>query len=154
MQSNKTRLIHLIFLNFFTLLFLFSACKNQPKMESAESKQLPADFIQFYEKFHADSIYQMAHIQFPLEGYPEYADSSQLDEGKFYWQKETWVLHKLENFSEPLYYRQTEEPIKGIIAEAIISKKEQIGIYRRFYKRDNEWFLIFYSGMNSMKKGE
>ncbi len=57
-------------MKYFLLLFsgaafLFLSCKNTP---AATGKlvafgQLPADFQAFYEKFHADSAYQIAHMQ-------------------------------------------------------------------------------------------
>ena len=49
--------------------------------------QIPSDFLVFYTQFHSDSSYQMAHIAFPLEGLPEYADSTILAKGNFKWKK-------------------------------------------------------------------
>src|SRR5690606_16234559 len=35
-----------------------------------EVSHLPADFLAFFDEFHADTAYHMTHIHFPLEGLP------------------------------------------------------------------------------------
>jgi hypothetical protein len=152
MRLNKTHLIRPICLKFLVILFLFSACKNQQKKEAHTTVALPADFLAFYEKFHADSAYQMAHIQFPLEGYPAYMDSSQLEKGTFYWQKEDWQIQNFNNFDKMEFTRHYEQPFEGVITEVIQKTNSPFGVYRRFYKRGDDWLLIFYSDMNSMKR--
>ena len=40
-------------------------------MDEATASRLPEDFVAFYERFLQDSLYQMEHINFPLEGIPD-----------------------------------------------------------------------------------
>jgi hypothetical protein len=61
---------------------------------------LPEDFNKFYNRFHEDSSYQMAHIIWPLEGLPNSkGDGDTLAPGRFYWQKAEWKRHK--HFTDP-----------------------------------------------------
>jgi hypothetical protein len=53
------------------ILLLHQGCKpkatvteNEPS-EEAVPDTLPDDFVEFYDKFHTDSAYQLEHIIFP-----------------------------------------------------------------------------------------
>lgn len=133
-----------------TTLLLSASCKKKTALKNEESEGLPKDFVAFYEQFHKDSVYQMAHITFPLDGYPTQADSSIFDKGGYRWQKENWKMHKLNFFNDTLYTRQFQAPIEGVVIEVVKQNNTPFGIYRRFFKRGNEWFLIFYSDMNTI----
>lgn len=39
--------------------------------------RLPADFVEFYRRFHSDSLYQIEHINWPLAG----KQARQIDSG-------------------------------------------------------------------------
>jgi hypothetical protein len=133
-------------------IILLVGCKKASKpLSKEEMTTLPNDFVQFYEKFHTDSAYQMAHIQFPLDGYPAQADSALVASGTFKWQKETWRMHRLEAFSDSLFTRTFEIPMDGFVTEKIKQKDMPYGLYRRFYRRGNNWVLIFYSDLNGIK---
>lgn len=125
-----------------------TSCKrNEPILKQAEVAELPADFVAFYEKFHADSAFQMAHISFPLEGYPMSPDSATLA-SNFRWTADKWLMHKGLMFVDSLYNRRFDSPIPTVITEVIMQKDRPYGTYRRFLKRDDSWMLIFYSDMN------
>lgn len=139
----------------FTGLFSVAACKNKPASNAtsqANSAELPADFVQFYENFHADSVYQMAHISFPLEGYPQQVDSSVVDAGGFKWTADKWRFQNMVSFSDTLFTRDFAQPMANVVTETIRQKGTPFGLYRRFLKRDDGWYLIFYSDMNVMKE--
>ncbi len=130
---------------------LLGSCKpKEKKLDPQVAASLPDDFVAFYEKFHQDSAFQMTHINFPLDGYPTQADSSIAETG-FRWTADKWQMHRLENFSDSLYTRDFDLTVPGVVAEITRQKDTPFGSYRRFYKRNNEWFLIFYSDMNTMK---
>jgi hypothetical protein len=136
--------------NCLILALLFAACKRtEPALKQDEVAGLPDDFVSFYEHFHADSAYQMAHITFPLEGYPTAPDSATLA-SKFHWKKEEWLMHRGKMFIDSLYTRRFEAPMPTVITETIIQKDQPVGTYRRFMKREDGWYLIFYSDMNRM----
>lgn len=157
-QQGKCRTLSAISFLMLVALF-FSNCRNEKTSSKEQTnivsdkkafKDLPSDFITFYEKFHQDSTYQMAHIQFPLEGYPAQVDSATVAEGTFRWYADTWRMHKMAAFSSSEFIRTFEETIPGIINETIRQKGTPYALFRRFYKRDNEWFLILYLDMNPM----
>lgn len=137
----------------FTLMLIFTDCKRkgEPLLKEQPSG-VPADFAQFYEKFHTDSVYQMSHIQFPLDGYPTNADSISIADKNFHWTADTWVMHTMKAFNDSLYTRTLDAPLPGIVNETVYQKNTPFGMVRRFFKRGDEWYLIFYSGMNSMKE--
>lgn len=138
-------------LSIIALIFL-TQCKRRESALKGQTEGLPTDFTTFYDKFHSDSAYQMAHITFPLEGYPSNADSATLANGGFYWQKDKWIMHKMEGFSDSLYNRQFDISMPGIINETIRQKNTPYSMYRRFYKRGDDWQLIFYADMNAVKE--
>ncbi len=133
-------------------VLLFISCKNDVKLSQKEAQGLSEEFVTFYNKFHNDSAYQMAHIQFPLEGYPSgnLSDSTK-NVSEFRWTADKWVMHRLGQFSDSLYVREFEQPMPIMVNEIIIEKKSKYGIMRRFLKRDNDWMLIFYSDMNRLE---
>ena len=148
--NKQSTIIHIQSL-LLVVLFLTS-CRNEVKLPKQEAQGLSEDFVQFYDKFHNDSLYQMAHIQFPLEGYPSgnLADSIK-DVARFRWTADKWIMHHPLSPNDSLYVRQFEQPMPIMVNEVIIDKKTRYGMLRRFLKRDNEWQLIFYSDMNRME---
>ena len=153
-QDRKKACWLAISMGIFTAI-LFSDCKKkEPSMKTGleSSKELPSDFVDFYAKFHSDSVYQLAHIQFPLEGYPSNADSAVMASRSFHWMADTWVIHNMQAFNDSLFTRQFDVSMPGVVNETIYQKNTPFGMFRRFFKRDNEWALIFYSAMNPMKE--
>ena len=146
----------LIIFIFITLLFSIGCKKKaavqEPVVSQTEAQTLPADFIAFYEKFHADSAYQMAHIQFPLEGFPAQADSNIVMEKSFRWTADTWRMHRHISLLDTLFIRKFESPLPMMVTEKIQQRNTPFSMYRRFYKRGDEWMLIFYSDMNAMNE--
>lgn len=140
---------------FIFMALIFMNCNspvNPPKGDLTVSKELPADFVTFYEKFHQDSAYQMAHIIFPLEGYPAQVDSATIAEGTFRWYAESWRMHKMAGFTSSDFTRTFEQTLPGIVNETVLQNGTPFGMFRRYYKRGDEWFLIMYSDMNPMKE--
>lgn len=122
--------------------------------ESETNGGLPKDFLSFYQHFHNDSLYQLEHVLFPLQGIPSKADSMTLVNQNFRWQKEDWILHQpFENFGGD-YSRSYEQLNKGLIVETIRMMKAPFGMQRRFSKSGDDWYLIYYAGMNRLKVEE
>ena len=147
----------------FLILFVsFSAYKIYQKRQDAnenivgevEYNQLPSSFKGFYEKFHKDSLYQIAHITFPLDGYPASVDSVSAAQGGFRWYPETWLFLKLDGLNDSFYVRKFKIPLAGFVEETIQQKQTPFATYRRFAKNGDEWQLIFYSDMNPMRLDE
>lgn len=148
----------------FGLLLLASGlltnCKNRKGQELpvevpnstaavVASGPIPADFVTFYEKFHRDSLYQMAHIAWPLQGETTIQkDTMKAEKKTIYWEKNQWKMHRTIDFSTG-EFKQTLTPVgDGIVMEVIKYSAANFGLERRFAKNmDGEWELIFYSDM-------
>jgi len=137
----------------FLAAFVFSNCRNNSPASSPETTsealsnpELPADFVDFYRRFHADSLYQMAHISWPLQGdVSEQIDSTHYQPKNNSWTPETWRMMRL-NFSTKDYKIETEMLGDLMVIERIRARSVSFGLERRFAKQPNgEWELIFYS---------
>jgi hypothetical protein len=138
------------------LLFtLIGACKKKntetPSPTSLpQSETLSADFEAFYEKFHADSLYQLQHISFPLKGLPMGVDSMTLANG-YYFLPQYWVLQHKVDFSDGQYQRKIQLLGENIVTETIIQADGHYAMQRRFAKTSNDWSLIYYVAMNPVQ---
>ena len=142
----------------FALLLVLSCKPNEPQSQEQDqadmsgqldSLGLTEDFLDFYDKFHTDSAYQMEHIMFPLMGLPANADTiSNLK--NFRHKKEDWVLHH--HFNDPFgdYEREYATPDDNIVVERFVIRKAGFYMERRFAKLDDEWFLIYYANVNRL----
>lgn len=142
----KSKLITLAVLS----IFITVGCKQDKKLSNQDARILPVDFIPFYEKFHRDSVFQMAHIQFPLDGLPSQADSTMT--GLYKYTPENWTFQTLKGFNETDFTRRFESPIPELVNESIIQNGIGFGTYRRFYKRNGQWKLIYYSDVNKISE--
>ncbi len=148
---------------FFLLLPMlagFTACQNpqpnpsnipaQPEQttEAAEVK-LPPDFIEFYQKFHSDSLYQIEHISWPLQGDAAFAvDSTRMVKKTAVWEPENWRMHRPIDFSTSEFKRDFDVLGDELIVERIRYRAANYGLERRFVRQyNNEWELIYYSDM-------
>lgn len=145
-----------------SLMFAFQKIMND-QGHSAEEVQMtitqddlpdpiPTDFLVFYTQFHSDSSFQMAHIDFPLEGLPEYADSTILASRNFKWEKENWEMHRNLDARKENFAQNLRVVSDGLIFESIPAGGEKkLWIERRFLKTNGEWRMIYYSGLNYRK---
>ena len=133
---------------------LLSSCGNKAghteigTTEDTVIDTLPNDFVVFFDRFHADSAFQMEHINFPLEGLPAYTgvEDTLLNE-RFFWQKSNWVKHN--RFTDPggnfeHWYLVAND---RIIEHWIKMKGTNLHMKRRFAKLDDGWYLIYYQGL-------
>jgi hypothetical protein len=140
----------LLDMNFRLLLFITLAvigCKN-PKTADLPA-ELPVDFQVFYELFHRDSAYQMEHITFPLAGLPDYAEPDQLGGTSYFWQVEDWTMHRPRQKEEEDFVRSVDLLSEGMVRERLIHKERLLMTERRFAKMGEEWYLIYYAGINT-----
>ena len=133
------------FLFLFLSVSLLVSCK--PKSADPEMRELPEEFYSFYIQFHADSLFQMQHISFPLEGTRKAGEGSINLMIPHSWQKEEWILHKTFNDYNGSFKREFFQ-VGPVIIEKIADKNEFFKMERRFAKFDKEWQLIFYSVNN------
>jgi len=106
------------------------------------SDNVPSEFLEFYERFHHDEVYQMEHIVFPLAGMRQ--DTTTMEMVAVKWQRENWLMHKEFNSHDGTYKRSFTN-LQGIIIEKIEDIGGRFSMERRFSKLDDQWNLIFYS---------
>ncbi len=120
-----------------SMLFLVS-CKNQAAQQANQEEvfelsEIPPDFLEFYKRFHSDSIFQIEHILFPL--------AVKSDGTK--WTQEEWTMHK--SFLDQEGFTSQLLNFEGLITESITDRDKLFQLIRRFVKMDDEWTLIHYS---------
>jgi len=153
--------ITLLFISFL----LFAACRGKNSSSSTipaqsdqttqvQGDQLPADFNEFYEKFHADSLYQVAHISWPLQGLTTVQlDSSRQEKQAIYWEKTEWRMHRPVNFSSGEFQRKLQVLGDELVVEHISYAAANFGLERRFVRSSQgEWELIYYADMQEIAK--
>ncbi len=149
-------------MKFLTLLITgligFSACKNQqkpatdgaivPEQTLQSTAGLPQDFVDFYDKFHQDSLFQMEHIVWPLQGDKSVqVDSFRYEKKNIQWQQADWRMQRID-YNPNDYLRELQTLGDMMIIERIMTKSANYGVERRFAKQpDGSWALIFYSDM-------
>ena len=138
--------IFCLFFVTFLLVFCSFSCKN-----SVVNDKEGESFETFYQKFHADSAYQMSHILFPLEGVPDKVDSATLARGDFRWQQEDWELQKPVDMASGAFERSLEALNPNFISETILIKGVNLRTERRFLKQGKEWNLVYYAAPNKTK---
>lgn len=126
------------------ILVLSQACTPRTNTASASIEETglvnSEEFMQFYNRFHTDSLYQINHIVFPLEGHVYNEDN---EKEKISWSVENWKLHKAFDDMGGTFTRSYSE-FGGIISEKILDDKSISSMERRFSKIQNEWHLIYY----------
>lgn len=143
-----------LYIKYFLLLsfsFLMGCGLNELHFEKVgsnnEEQKVIEDFEEFYEKFHADSLFQFARVRFPLEGYNYSQDYDPVNEDdEFLWVKSDWDVHRKPIPSEFLKveYNRQENRIEEIVSVP----NSGIRIIRRFGIVDKKWHLIFYGNQN------
>ena len=81
------------------------SCKTRPKEQQVSDDPF-VEFMQFHQQFLEDSIFQIEHVLFPLEGLPSNADSATLATDNFRWLKEDWQIHLPFDFENSDYEQQ------------------------------------------------
>jgi hypothetical protein len=137
------------YLIFCLALAAAAGCKRQA---STAHDSAWGDFADFYERFHQDSAYQMAHIAFPLEGLPQNADSATIAAGTFRWTPENWVIQHGFDLASSDFDHQLIPIGEDFMYEKLIHRAGDLAIVRRFAKLDGEWHLIYYAGLNMIRK--
>ena len=150
-----------LFLACFCFVILTSCKKTEKqKSQSAEStisaipvdqnaKPLSAEFVEFYNRFHSDSAFQMEHISFPLKGIPDYADPQDMKENEFYFTADQWITQKQ---CDPKKNEISYINLGNVAIEERIQEKEHnLIVIRRFSKTSDGWRLIYYAGLNKYK---
>jgi hypothetical protein len=131
---------------FIFLLFCVVACKNKEVSAELLNGNVPADFLDFYDRFSNDTVFQLQSIVFPLEGRPSFKDGVDSIPVDFKWQKETWYIHK--PYSDPQgTFTRTFTVFNDIVSEDIRDDSGQFTMIRRFARTSDGWKLIYFKEM-------
>ncbi len=126
----------------------FTSCKN--KGTTIVEDEIPLydtkEFRAFYDRFGTDSVYQMQHIVFPLQGIKALTDSLDRPDPNFKWQESTWKIHGAFDDMNGLFGREFIS-MKGIVIEKITDKSGTFSMERRFGHLSSGWNLIYYREM-------
>lgn len=126
----------------------FTSCKN--KGTNIVEDEIPLydtkEFRAFYDRFGMDSVYQMQHIVFPLQGIKALTDSLDRPDPNFKWQESTWKIHGSFDDMNGLFGREFIS-MKGIVIEKITDKSGTFSMERRFGHLSSGWNLIYYREM-------
>ncbi len=128
-------------------LGLLISCKNQAEPpdanpEQLESDSLPQSFLEFYERFHKDSLYQLDHILFPLESKVYESKDEYYDR---FWDRENWKTHQALDKNQEGFERKYTLLDDYFISEILTLKAGGFGIERRFAFMDTTWYLVLYN---------
>lgn len=110
-------------------------------------------FDEFYRRFHQDSVFQMEHILFPMDGIPPMADSTFV-EASFQWTPENWQIHRAFDFKNSDYEQNLDTFGDDAVVETIVHRSGKFGMMRRFARMDGTWYLIYCADMNPIKSKE
>ena len=121
--------------------------RSHSEVIDLNSDRLPKDFGLFYDRFHTDDDFQMAHITWPLSGNVIENDNNTI-ESSSNWTKEDWTPHR-KMPSDGAYDLIYSTPNSDYIQEIIMNRQVGHGILRRWRKINDQWFLTYYSGMLS-----
>ncbi len=134
---------------FAVLFFFFVSCGSKGDAPKDYTNYEESDFDAFYERFHADTTFQLSRVSFPLEGLPGFADSMTIANG-YKWQKEDWQYLKTMDWDTVTQFTRTLEPTGIGIVNEWVCTHDNFCIARRFAKLHDGWHLIYYSDMNKM----
>ena len=131
------------FFLFPILLVLAMGCKS-PKADFTE-------FNQFYDQFMQDSVFQIQHINFPMEGVPDNAVAYGDSLNTFRWTAENWRIHRPVDFTKTKFEQVFQTVGDELIIENISDASTNYGMVRRWAKIGGQWSLIYYAGLNPLQ---
>lgn len=111
-----------------------------------------SDFNNFYDQFLQDSLFQVQHINFPIEGLPDNAVAYGDTLGNFRWTAENWRMHRPIDFEKTKFEQNFQTLGDELIIENIIDPANGYGMLRRWAKIGGEWSLIYYVGLNPIQE--
>ena len=110
--------------------------------------EIPKDFITFYTQFHKDSLFQIEHITFPLEGLPPNIHTLTTPLQDFHWVKDNWQMHNLPDEKNIDMEKKWVKLGEKVIVEMIQLNETKMAMQRRFAKTSMGWVLTYYAAPN------
>lgn len=126
----------------FLLVVLCYACNNSSELPLDDKGR--EDFIAFHNKFYSDSLFQLARIEFPLEG-----NNPDGSKEPFYWEIDTWKLQKAIDEDNPDIKRVPFYDMEDVMRERLIVQNRFM-IENLFSLINNKWYMTRYSGIRDI----
>lgn len=129
------------------LLSTLAACRGSESESAGKSlspeqlSKFSTEFASFYERFHADSSFQVEHIAWPLDGNLQQNDAGAMVDVR--WQSEDWSMHKPLDLGDS-YVQEVDNSQPDLVVERIKTAEGAYLIERRFAKLGDDWWLIYY----------
>lgn len=138
-------------MKYFIVLALLSVMMIVACKQPLSDQPLPKGFESFYLQFNKDSVYQMAHISFPLDGIPDNLGAHpDYDPDTFKWQKDNWVMHHSYDRTDTVFTRQFNVVTPDLIEEVFQTRDKSFAMIRRYARTGDAWRLIYYAGLNKV----
>lgn len=138
---------------YFSLIFLMASCK--PKDNGLAKEETPLfetkEFLDFYEKFSTDSVYQLEHVVFPLEGIRAPQNANDTLGLAYKWQREDWKIHGKFDDANGTFSKEMMDLAGKMVIEIISDESGLFSMERRFAKLSDGWNLIYYKEMGKYK---
>lgn len=132
------------------IVLVMTSCKSKTDTIQTLSSDVAAfetpSFLEFYKRFGEDSLFQMNHITFPLEGIKSAKDEDTVLDPNFRWTQEEWVLHQSFDDMDGTFVKEFLD-LNGIVVEIISDPTGKFSMERRFGKLSQGWHLIYYREM-------
>jgi hypothetical protein len=132
-------------LSLSTLFLVICACGNaetstQTNGSIGEGTETE-DFGSFYEQFHADSLFQLDRISWPLNG--NFIQDSAGVAKDLHYHKGDWSMHRA-MVDNPDFVQQIQPLTEDLYVEEIKARAGKYRIERRFARLSDGWHLIYY----------
>jgi len=127
----------------FIVCLSFSSCKKSSPTQTTKVNnevQIPDGFLEFYDEFHQDSIFQKEHIVFPIRGASDSVSISKSD----------WIVHKAFDSMEGTFRRDINVFSDAVVIEVIQDNSGSFRMERRFGNTSDGWKLIYYDPMRQV----
>ena len=119
------------------------SARNASKGEASSIKNSGEDFDIFYNKFHVDSVFQMARTRFPLEG----MSVDGFNELK--WTRDNLPLLKTRVYDiDTAQYKIAFKKTQKTFTEKIWIENSGFSFECRFELIDNKWYLVYILDQN------
>jgi len=129
-----------IYLFLFFSIMVISDCFGQgkPKSMAKIKSSPPEDFAVFYERFHSDSLFQMARIRFPLDGL--IVDGND----QIIWTPDNWELMQTRVYQvDTTQFKTKVKKKKKYFEQTLWMEGTNFSSKRRFEILGNRWFLVY-----------
>lgn len=124
-------------------LFFYSCKERKQSTKNDVNPSLSSEFLDFYEHYGKDSIFQIEHTVFPLEGIKAPGNETDVIDSNFRWTQDSWIFQKEFDDMDGAFTREFYD-LNGVIVEKIADKTGNFTMERRFGKLSSGWHLIYY----------